>query len=787
MTLADHTRGLRPVDRRAIILVLPLALILMLIALPGNAFSQSTESVSQGNWAALAIHGPAGFAGADLENLSVGSDALELGTDEAFAGRGDSAFTSFGVLTSPVLSSDSPFGAVRVTYDADTPSGTAVILEVRVQSADGQWSQWQEVTASGQGFSAPSRGAAVQYRATLKAGGAGATPSLRSVELDVQPAEMRFAEAEFQALDTHPTVRLYGSREGMVGRVTSNGHQIVEKDHFVALPSKKALNPKDGKDYQVQVSYKGKTVTAPVWDVGPWNSKDDYWNSPREMFNDLPRYTPEVNAAFFNSYNNGNDMHGRPVIYPASIDIADGAFADLGMKGSDWVDVTFLWVDGAAPPLVPMPVVVPKPGPIPQPIFQQKQMTSAPPAPPTPTPIPKTWYFAEGSTNKPFDTWLLLQNPDPAPANVKITYMLPKGGQQIGYYLLKPTSRTSLYLNDIVPNTDVSALVESDRYLLAERAMYFNGNGDDTKGAISPSTTWYFAEGNTKPGFDTWILMQNPNTVPTTVTLTFYKEDGTTVTQKMLIPHVSRESLMVNLVLPNGAFGTKVEADQPIIAERAMYKDKKSGLDSVGATAPSKTWYLAEGNTQNGYDTWLLMMNPNDAAATTTVTYMRENGPPVTKTYTVGAHSRASIYVDQEVPDSRLGMKIESSLPIVADRSVYFASGQAVEGTTASPILSKLWYLPEGSTANPFWENVLVMNPGSAPANITVTFMKEDGTNVAKQYTVNPTSRFTIEVNNVVPNSALSTKVESDQPIVVERTMYFNDFKSGHNSMGIPK
>jgi len=65
--------------------------------------------------------------------------------------------------------------------------------------------------------------------------------------------------------------------------------------------------------------------------------------------------------------------------------------------------------------------------------------------------------------------------------------------------------------------------------------------------------------------------------------------------------------------------------------------------------------------------------------------------------------------------------------------------------------------------------------------------MKEDGTNVAKQYTVNPTSRFTIEVNNVVPNSALSTKVESDQPIVVERTMYFNDFKSGHNSMGIPK
>ncbi len=591
--------------------------------------------------------------------------------------------------------------------------------------------------------------------------------------------------------DAHPTLRLYATREGMVGHVTSNGHLIVPNDHFVALPSKKALNPKDGNTYQVQLTYNGKTVTAPVWDVGPWNYKDDYWDSPREMFNDLPRYTPEVNAAFFNNYNNGNDMHGRPVIYPASIDLADGTFADLGMKGSDWVDVTFLWVNGSAPPLGPVPTIVPKPGPIPKPIFQsqqkQQQLVSAPPPPPTPTPIPKTWYFAEGSTNKPFDTWLLLQNPDPVPANVKITYMLPKGGQKIGYYLLKPTSRTSLYLNDIVPNTDVSELVESDRYLLAERAMYFNGNGDDTKGAISPSNTWYFAEGSANQGFDTWILMQNPNTVPTHVTLTFYKEDGTTVTQKMLIPQVSRDSLMVNLVVPSGSFGTRVEADQPIIAERAMYKDKKSGLDSVGATAPSDSWYLAEGNTQPGFDTWLLMLNPNNVAASATVTYMREDGLPVTRTYTVGAHARASIYVNKDVPNARLGMKIESTQPIVADRSIYFNSGQAVMGTTASPILSKLWYLAEGSTANPFSENVLVMNPGSTTANLTVTFMKEDGTNVVKQYAVKPTSRFTIDVNSIVPNSALSTKVESDQPIVVERTMYFNNFKSGHNSMGIAK
>ncbi|HEX9014641.1 MAG TPA: DUF5719 family protein, partial [Chloroflexota bacterium] len=652
-----------------------------------------------------------------------------------------------------------------------------------------KWSQWEQLNGSGSGFSAPTLASAAQYRVTLRSNAPGLTPTLDSLGISVLPAPEGAQETTYEAMATQPTVRVYGTREGLVGNVTANGHRIVEKDHFVAPPSKKALNAKDARDYQVQIAYKDRKVTVPVWDVGPWNSKDDYWNSPREMFNDVPRFTPEVNAAFFNSYNGGNDQYGRPVLYPAAIDIADGTFIDdLGMKSGDWVDVTFLWVDAAAPPLVPMPAVVPKSGPIPKPIFQQVAATQqAPPAPPTPTPIPKTWYFAEGSTNKPFDTWLLLQNPDPVPANVKVTYMLPKGGQQIGYYLLKPTSRMSLFLNSIVPNTDVSSFVESDRYIFAERAMYFGADGHDTTGAITPSKSWYFAEGTTKDGFDTWLLMQNPNTVPTTVTITFYKDDGTTATQKMLIPHVSRESLMVDLVLPDSNMGMKVEADQPIVAERAVYKNRVAGSDSIGATDLSTTWYLAEGNTKGDFDTWLLMMNPNDGASTATVTYLREDGDPVVKKYTVPARSRMSVYVDQEVPDSRLGMKIESSLPIVAERSVYFAGGAAAHNSVASPILSKLWYLPEGSTASPFWENVLIANPGSQTANVTATFMKEDGTSVDKTYAIKPSSRFTIEVNNVVPNTALSTKVASDQPIVVERSMYFSDWKGGHNAMGIPK
>src|SRR5947208_11663689 len=61
------------------------------------------------------------------------------------------------------------------------------------------------------------------------------------------------------------TVRLWATREGLVGKTTAGGHVITENDHFVALPSRKALNR------SVIVSYHGKSVTAPVLDIGPWN------------------------------------------------------------------------------------------------------------------------------------------------------------------------------------------------------------------------------------------------------------------------------------------------------------------------------------------------------------------------------------------------------------------------------------------------------------------------------------------------------------------------------------
>jgi hypothetical protein len=141
--------------------------------------------------------------------------------------------------------------------------------------------------------------------------------------------------------------RVFATREGAVGGTTANGHVITPRDHFVALPSRRALSPKGTTTYSVKVcADNGRCETAPVWDVGPWNTTDDYWNPPavRQSWTNLPQGKPEAQAAYQDGYNGGKNGKGKKVKNPAGIDLADGTFWDgLGLTDNAWVTATYLW------------------------------------------------------------------------------------------------------------------------------------------------------------------------------------------------------------------------------------------------------------------------------------------------------------------------------------------------------------------------------------------------------------------------------------------------------------
>ncbi len=253
-----------------------------------------------------------------------------------------------GLYTFPARKLEQPVDTVRPVLQAKAFLGMGVEVDVRVRSASGGWSEWS-TSSEGEAVRLPWAGTEVQVRLALVADEHGRGPVVRDVKLE-GTLEGGTSEASVQSL-APLTYRIYATREGLVGGTTANGHVIRSYDRFVALPSRRALASNGGSEYQVRVCYSktAKCTTTSVWDVGPWNTKDDYWNPStiREMWKNLPQGKPEAQAAYQDGYNGGLDQFGRRPSNPAGIDIADGSFwTDLGMSNNDWVDVTYLWTSG---------------------------------------------------------------------------------------------------------------------------------------------------------------------------------------------------------------------------------------------------------------------------------------------------------------------------------------------------------------------------------------------------------------------------------------------------------
>ena len=118
----------------------------------------------------------------------------------------------------------------------------------------------------------------------------------------------------------------------------------------VALPHKK-VKFSGGKRVKITNIKGSKRARAPVSDSGPWNVRDNYWRAGknRSMWKDLPRCTPEAQAAFYRNYNRGEDQFGREVGNPAGIDITPavarrmGIWKKLRSRGLIKVRVHYLW------------------------------------------------------------------------------------------------------------------------------------------------------------------------------------------------------------------------------------------------------------------------------------------------------------------------------------------------------------------------------------------------------------------------------------------------------------
>ncbi len=96
----------------------------------------------------------------------------------------------------------------------------------------------------------------------------------------------------------------------------------------------------------------------------------------------------------------------------------------------------------------------------------------------------KYWLFAEGTTRAGFEEWILLFNPPAGPGSGVDAHYYAEGYDQsgtrhgLGDGTLRPGERATINVNAMVgPNLDISAYIQSDQPIIAERALYFSYSG----------------------------------------------------------------------------------------------------------------------------------------------------------------------------------------------------------------------------------------------------------------------------------------------------------------------
>jgi murein DD-endopeptidase MepM/ murein hydrolase activator NlpD len=338
------------------------------------------------------------------------------------------------------------------------------------------------------------------------------------------------------------------------------------------------------------------------------------------------------------------------------------------------------------------------------------------------------WDFAEGSTLSFFSEYLTLQNPNPTDVAVNLNYFTDSGAHPVKSLTLPANSRTTVevFRGDrtssvtncipggpagncgVGPNVGgVSVQVKSTSApIVAERPFYVNNfnfgagvidGGDVSFGANSAATQWYFAEGNTLPGFNEYLALQNPGGSPANVTLTYLDGSGTKTVKTLAVSPDSRFTVQVfdpTYGLPRNvvAASVQVSSDQPIVAERPMYivHDFGSGTvagatDVVGTNAPAKLFGFATGSTVSTSHEFLTLQNPGTSAANVSATYYTNNGP-TSKTFVVAAGSRHTVDMTNtmEGPGAGyvpVGAVLSSDQPMVVEKVTYDSSASSY-GTT---------------------------------------------------------------------------------------------------------
>lgn len=216
----------------------------------------------------------------------------------------------------------------------------------------------------------------------------------------------------------------------------------------------------------------------------------------------------------------------------------------------------------------------------------------------------------------------------------------------------------------------------------------------------------------------------------------------------------------------------------------------------------SSSVLFAEGASSDFFSTQFALFNPGPTTTGAVVRFIRADGAIRSTWLAVPGRTRRTIAVSAVagMAQAEFSTIVESDAFLVADRTMTWgASGYGAHAETGIARPAPTWYLAEGSTVGGFSLFYLLQNPGVTPALVRVRYLRPAGPPLEKTYTLPPTSRTTLWVNQeqfegigaALSSTDVSAVLDVVQgpPIIVERSMYLTlpgqMFGAGHESSGV--
>lgn len=392
---------------------------------------------------------------------------------------------------------------------------------------------------------------------------------------------------------------------------------------------------------------------------------------------------------------------------------------------------------------------------------------------------------------------------------------------------------TSVAVPEKVPGGSpwVGAIVDVDAGSVAVSQTLQGLSTSVSPCATSGSSMWYFATGQTRVNADTAIQLLNPYPSDAIVDLSFSTNQGIEQPQDFqgidvpsgglvsvpLGSHLRRRSSIATTVkartgrvvawetewvvpaAPNSVIAGTPQAANPVSDPASPVV----GVDAIlGAAAPATSWVWPDGLAGPGLDEQYVIFNPGNQTAQVRFSVGLQHGSAEPISLSIGPYqvvpivSEAQARIPSGVPHWAQITSV-NGVGVVATRSVTannapMADGVPRTGWTRMPgglISSSRWMVPAPFTGQTLQGWVIVQNPSTRPARVTLAQVKEGAPGgtaplASGSTTVAPEGRLAVPVPAGITAPILVT---ASTPVYTEYDLYGGNGAAGISaSMAVP-